>query len=64
MRGKKLAALGLAFKGDTDDIRESPAMEVIRKLLDAGATVTAYDPAAMEQGQGSAAGFRKDALRG
>jgi UDPglucose 6-dehydrogenase len=47
LRGKKLAALGLAFKGNTDDIRESPALEVIRKLLDAGAIVTAYDPAAM-----------------
>jgi UDPglucose 6-dehydrogenase len=49
LRGKKLAALGLAFKGNTDDIRESPALEVIRKLLDAGAIVTAYDPAAMER---------------
>jgi UDPglucose 6-dehydrogenase len=48
LRGKKLAALGLAFKGGTDDIRESPAIDVIRKLLDAGASVTAYDPAAME----------------
>jgi len=47
LRGKRLAALGLAFKGDTDDIRESPAVDVIRKLLEAGATVTAYDPAAM-----------------
>ena len=49
LRGKRLAALGLAFKADTDDIRESPAIEVIRKLLDAGASVTAYDPAAMER---------------
>ncbi len=49
LRGKKLAALGLAFKRDTDDIRESPALEVIQKLLDAGACVTAYDPAAMER---------------
>jgi UDPglucose 6-dehydrogenase len=49
LRGKKLAALGLAFKGNTDDIRESPALEVIRKLLDAGAIVTAYDPAAMDR---------------
>jgi UDPglucose 6-dehydrogenase len=49
LRGKRLAALGLAFKGDTDDIRESPAIEVIRKLLEAGATVTAYDPAAVER---------------
>ncbi|HEY1901590.1 MAG TPA: UDP-glucose/GDP-mannose dehydrogenase family protein [Terracidiphilus sp.] len=49
LRGKRLTALGLAFKGDTDDIRDSPAIEVIKKLLDAGATVTAYDPAAMER---------------
>jgi UDPglucose 6-dehydrogenase len=47
--GKRLAALGLAFKGGTDDIRESPAIDVIKKLLDAGATVAAYDPAAMER---------------
>jgi UDPglucose 6-dehydrogenase len=47
LRGKRLAALGLSFKGNTDDIRESPAIDVIQKLLDAGATVTAYDPAAM-----------------
>jgi UDPglucose 6-dehydrogenase len=47
LRGKRLTALGLAFKGDTDDIRESPAIDIIRKLLRAGAAVTAYDPAAM-----------------
>jgi UDPglucose 6-dehydrogenase len=49
LRGKRLAALGLAYKGETDDIRESPAIDVIKKLLEAGATVTAYDPAAMER---------------
>jgi UDPglucose 6-dehydrogenase len=49
LRGKRLAALGLAFKGDTDDIRDSPAIAVIKKLLEAGATVTAYDPAANER---------------
>ena len=49
LRGKKLAALGLAFKCATDDIRESPALHVIRRLLDAGACVTAYDPAATER---------------
>jgi UDPglucose 6-dehydrogenase len=49
LRGKRLAALGLAFKGDTDDIRESPAIAIIKKLLHAGALVTAYDPAAMER---------------
>jgi UDPglucose 6-dehydrogenase len=49
LRGKRLAALGLAFKGDTDDVRESPAIDVIRKLLEAGTVVTVYDPAAMER---------------
>jgi UDPglucose 6-dehydrogenase len=49
LRGKRLAALGLAYKGDTDDIRESPAVDLIRRLLDAGAIVAAYDPAAMER---------------
>jgi UDPglucose 6-dehydrogenase len=49
LRGKRLGALGLAFKGGTDDIRESPAIHVIRMLLEAGASVSAYDPAAMER---------------
>jgi UDPglucose 6-dehydrogenase len=49
LRGKRLAALGLAFKGGTDDIRESPAIDIIKKLLEAGASVTAYDPAANER---------------
>lgn len=49
LRGKKLAALGLAFKGDTDDIRDSPAIDIIKKLLRAGSSVTAYDPAAVER---------------
>jgi UDPglucose 6-dehydrogenase len=48
-RRKRLAALGLAFKGDTDDIRDSPAIGIINKLLEAGASVTAYNPAAMER---------------
>ena len=51
LRGKRLAALGLAFKGGTDDIRESPALDIIRMLLEAGASVTAYDPAANERAQ-------------
>ncbi|MGA7833091.1 MAG: UDP-glucose/GDP-mannose dehydrogenase family protein [Terracidiphilus sp.] len=49
LRGKRLAALGLAFKGDTDDIRESPAIAVIKMLIEAGAFITAYDPAAMQR---------------
>jgi UDPglucose 6-dehydrogenase len=49
LRGKKIAALGLAFKGDTDDIRDSPALEVINRLIAAGVTIKAFDPAAMER---------------
>jgi UDPglucose 6-dehydrogenase len=48
LRGKHVAVLGLAFKNGTDDIRESPAVDIVRRLLKAGAIVTAYDPAAME----------------
>lgn len=51
LRGKRLAVLGLAYKGDTDDIRESPALHIIQKLLEAGAHVVAFDPAAMERTQ-------------
>lgn len=51
LRGKQIAALGLAFKGGTDDIRESPAIGVIRKVLEAGARVTVCDPAAMKRAQ-------------
>ncbi|HEV2273791.1 MAG TPA: UDP-glucose/GDP-mannose dehydrogenase family protein, partial [Acidobacteriaceae bacterium] len=49
LRGKRLGVLGLAFKGGTDDIRESPALEIIEMLREAGATIYAYDPAAMER---------------
>ena len=49
MRGKTLAVLGLTFKPNTDDIRESPAIPLITALHDLGATVQAYDPAGMEQ---------------
>ena len=47
--GKKIAVLGLAFKPETDDMRDSPALALIPPLIEAGAEVTAYDPAAMEQ---------------
>lgn len=50
-RGKKLGVLGLAFKGGTDDIRESPAIELIELFLKEGCIVSAYDPAAMERTQ-------------
>ncbi len=47
IRGKHFAMWGLAFKPDTDDIREAPALYMIDALVEAGATVTAFDPEAM-----------------
>jgi UDPglucose 6-dehydrogenase len=49
LRGKRLGVLGLAFKGGTDDIRESPALFIVQALLEEGCKITAYDPAAMER---------------
>ena len=49
VRGKTVAVLGLTFKPNTDDMRDSPAIAVIRTLQDAGATVRAYDPEGHEQ---------------
>ena len=48
LAGKKFAIWGLAFKPDTDDIREAPALYIIRDLSAAGASVSAFDPEAME----------------
>jgi UDPglucose 6-dehydrogenase len=49
LRGKNLGVLGLAFKGGTDDIRESPALFLVQSLLQQGSRITAYDPAGMER---------------
>ena len=49
--GKKIGVLGLSFKPNTDDIREAPAIDICRKLLEAGANIQAYDPAAMQNSQ-------------
>jgi UDP-N-acetyl-D-mannosaminuronic acid dehydrogenase len=52
LRGKRIAALGLSYKPDVDDLRESPAVEVVHLLIDAGADVRAFEP------------FKKDGLPG
>ncbi len=49
VRGKTVGVLGVSFKPNTDDVRESPALAIIPALQDAGATVRAYDPAAMRE---------------
>ncbi len=51
LRGKRVGVLGLAFKGETDDIRESPAVDIVELLLGEGCSVSAYDPAATKRTQ-------------
>ena len=62
--GKKIAVLGLAFKPNTDDMRDAPSIKIINHLLDLGAQITAYDPQAMENAKKIFKGkiiFAKDA---
>lgn len=49
LKGRKIAIWGLSFKPNTDDIREAPSLVIIESLLKAGANITAYDPAAMDE---------------
>lgn len=49
VRGRRIAVLGLTFKPETDDMRESPSIPIIHRLIGEGASVVAYDPAGMQQ---------------
>jgi UDPglucose 6-dehydrogenase len=51
LKGKKLAVLGISFKGGTDDIRDSPALPIIRALAQEGCQLSVYDPVAMDRGR-------------
>jgi UDPglucose 6-dehydrogenase len=51
VRGKRIAVLGLAFKPNTDDMREAPSIPLIKGLVERGAEVAAYDPVARSQAE-------------
>lgn len=57
LQGKRIAVLGLAFKPNTDDMRDSPALTIIPRLLDKGASVIAYDPEAMDEARKELSGI-------
>ena len=64
--GARIAVLGLAFKPETDDMRDSPALEIVPGLVAAGATVTVYDPKAMAEAKPllpTATEFTSDAIQ-
>ena len=49
LNGKNIGVLGLSFKPETDDMRESPAIDIIKEMQNRGANIKAYDPVAMEE---------------
>ena len=51
LKGRRFALWGLAFKPNTDDMREAPSLVIVERLLKAGATVSAFDPVAMEEAE-------------
>lgn len=57
LEGKTIGVLGLSFKPETDDMRESPAIEIVNSMVSQGATVRAYDPVAMEEAAHSIKGI-------
>ena len=58
LRARRIALLGLAFKPDTDDVRESPGLDLAGRLLERGATVVAHDPQAIENARTTPVGRR------
>ena len=57
LKGKTIGLLGLAFKPNTDDIREAPALDIIRRLIEEGANVRAHDPVAIQNARHALNGF-------
>ncbi len=56
LKGKTIGLLGLAFKENTDDMRDAPSIDIARELIEAGAKVRGYDPVAMDMARPHHAG--------